>query len=142
MVRFRFLTIVLDAAPRPILRVPAMLLGAARLMVDPDARRIAEPALRAIGRDARLLQRWLFTWRLLLQHEADTLLGLQASRLTTSWAVAHVTNQGRLPEGGAILVTPHHAGMHIGFLALSTLVGHLGFVASMPSVGINGPSLE
>lgn len=140
--RFRLLPAVLRRAPRPVWRWPAMALAMARLAVDSEARGVAEHALPALGRRPTRVRRWRFSWRLFLQHETDVLLGLQAPRLTRAWAGRRVARVGALPEGGAILITPHHANMHIGFLKLSTLAPRLGFVASTPAGGIEGSRPE
>lgn len=129
---YGFLRSLLRHSPRPIYRVPAILLAAIRLAVDPTPRTVCGALIRALGRPATPLARWRLLWAHCYHHEVDTLLALQAERLTTEWIRCHVRRDRTLPGAGAVIVYPHHANQRLIGLALSDTGAKVGQIGAAP----------
>ncbi|MHB8646275.1 MAG: hypothetical protein ACYDAR_10855 [Thermomicrobiales bacterium] len=129
---YTLLRTLLRALPFPIWRLPAALLGSARMLLDADGRRLDRALLTALGTPATPRACWRMHWSRAYQRQADLLLTLQSRHITRRWVVKRVRCQGALPPGGAVLVTPHHANSRLGTLALATMVDRLGTIISEP----------
>lgn len=129
---FRFLATLLGWSPRPIWHAPAVALASVRVLFDREGRRLSVALLRALDRPVTWRARWRLHWMHWYQREAILLLCLQSPRITRAWAVAHIRRGGALPRDGAIVLSPHHVGQHLGALVIAEMVDRPGGIAWEP----------
>ena len=84
-----------------------------------DALKTAGLALRAAGLRDTPIGRLQFIWTRCREAETDWVLGLQASRITPTWARQQIELCGLFPPPGAVLICPHHWNQRLGFLMLA-----------------------
>lgn len=134
-VRAVYTTVVkmlIRAVPGQVVRWPALLPALVRTVGDRHLRQVAGPALLALGGPADIGARWRFRWSVSYQEELSLALLLQGNRITDGWIRDHVLFGGTLPEGGAIIVTAHHANSLLGSMAFKGAVGRIGMINAAP----------
>ena len=129
---FHTLDPLLGLWPWPVWRTPAMLIATIRLVTERYTDSLAREMLLAVGKPTGGGARLRYRWRLWYAHEAERFLLLQSRKLTPAWARRHITTTGALPEGGALLIMPHHACSRVGVLAIAGIAGPLGGITGRP----------
>ena len=129
---FTFLQTLLRPFPRPVWRLPAILLATINTVIDRDGRKLTHALLAALGKPTTGVAQWQLHWKRCYQAQTDLLLSVQARRITRQWALTHIHCRSPLPTDGAILVSIHHSGSLRGMVALSARLHPIGVITDNP----------
>jgi len=129
---FTALRRILARTPVPVWRPLAAILACVDLACARHPRVLNVALLRALGVHASPATRWRTHWTRAYQRQADLILLAQGEHVTPPWAARQVDMPGRLPPGGAILVSVHHYGSRLAGPVLAAHGYHLGAITTRP----------
>jgi hypothetical protein len=129
-------------SPRPIWRVPSVILACGDRATNADTYRLSRALLVACGLPPTRYRCWALSWARCFEQAEQRLLTLQMKRLSRRWLDRRVRIEGELPPGGAILLTVHHRAARLGLLALADRVDRLATIAGDPALAAFDPEAE
>ena len=129
---FTALRRILAHTPVPVWRPLAAILACVALAFARQPRVLNVALLRALGVRASPVTRWQTHWTRAYQRQADLILLAQGEHVTPQWAAGQVDMPGRLPPGGAILVSVHHYGSRLAGPVLAAHGYHVGGITTRP----------